>query len=78
MSKIKVNKDVKANFRTGTARDLYYQAICSHNGKTVETFAKAVAENPPSLPTKGKLAGKPEPVSGWVKFFVREGYISLD
>lgn len=74
---IKVNKNVAANFRQGSARALYYSAICSYNGKSVNAFAKHVAANPPSQPKRGKLQGKTEPVTGWVSYFVRQGYITL-
>ena len=75
--KIKLNKDVKANFRKGSAREAYYQRLCSFNGRTVEAFAKSCAEDVPSTPSKGKLKGKPEPVTGWVSWFVRNGYVEL-
>jgi hypothetical protein len=74
---IKVNTKVKANFRPNSARALYYAAICSHNGKSVNAFAKHCAANPPSVPQRGKLKGKQEPVTGWVSYFVRNGYITL-
>ena len=77
MQTIKVNKSVKANFRPNSARALYYAAICSHNGQSVNNFAKAVTASPPSVPGRGKLKGKQEPVTGWVSYFVRNGYISL-
>lgn len=78
MQKIKVNPKAKANFRPGTARAEYYDAICKFNGKSVESFAKAVAESPPAVPQRGKLQGQAEPVRGWISFFVRGGYISLE
>jgi hypothetical protein len=77
MQTIKVNTKVKANFRANSARANYYAAICSYNGKSVNAFAKHVAANPPSVPQRGKLKGKPEPVTGWVRWFERNGYITL-
>jgi len=76
-TKIKVNTDVKANFRKGSAREAYWEAIKKSNGKTVEHFEKACQDNPPSKPKKGKLKGKLEPTSGWLSWFVRNGYIEL-
>lgn len=73
---IKLTK-VKANFRPNSARALYYEAISSFNGKSVDAFAKSVAASPPSVPGRGKLKGKPEPVQGWISYFVREGYVEL-
>ena len=77
MQTIKVNPKVKANFRPGSARAQYYAAIQAFNGKPVTAFAEAVAANPPSVPSRGKLKGKLEPVQGWVSYFVRNGYITL-
>ena len=77
MQTIKLVKGVKANFRPGSARAQYYAAITAYNGKPLSAFTAAVAANPPSMPTRGKLAGKPEPISGWVSYFVRTGYITL-
>lgn len=76
-TKIKINKDAKINFRKGSAREAYYERLAKFNGKTVEAFAKDVAANPPSMPKRGKLAGKPEPVTGWISWFVRHGYAEL-
>lgn len=75
---IKVNPKAKANFRPGTARAEYYDAIVKFNGKSVEAFTKAVAESPPSVPQRGKLKGQVEPVRGWISFFVRGGYITVE
>ena len=77
MSKIKISKTAKVNFRKGSARELYYLRLKAHDGKTLESFEKSVAANPPSMPAKGKLAGKPEPVAGWTKWFVRHGYATI-
>ena len=71
--KIKIVKETKVNFRAGSARALYYEALAAHNGKSVESFVKAVTANPPSVPGRGKLAGKQEPVTGWLSFFFRGG-----
>ena len=74
---IKLVPGVKANFRPGSARALYYAAIQAHNGKSVNAFAKHCAANPPSVPGRGKLKGKQEPVTGWVSYFVRTGLITI-
>ena len=74
---IKVVTGVKANFRPNSARALYYAAIVAHNGKPVSAFAAAVTKAPPSVPGRGKLKGKQEPVQGWVSYFVRNGYITI-
>jgi hypothetical protein len=74
---IKLNPKAKANFRQGTARAAYWQAIQAYNGKTVAAFTKHCMANPPSTPQRGKLAGKAEPTAGWVSWFNRNGYITL-
>jgi len=64
-------------FRQGSARDLYYRVFAAHAGKTLAEAEAAIAAQVPSTPKKGKLAGQPEPVAGWTRWFVRNGYISL-
>lgn len=76
--KIKVNQKVKANFRPNSARALYYERITQFNNKSVEDFTKSCAKDCPSTPNRGKLAGKPEPVQGWISWFNRNGYITLE
>lgn len=61
----------------GGARGAYWAVFKAHNGKTLAQLAAHVAANPPSVPSRGKLAGKPEPLSGWVGFFKRQGLITL-
>ena len=43
----------------------------------MDKFVKDVAANVPSVPGRGKLKGKQEPVQGWLGFFVREGYATI-
>lgn len=74
---IAINPKAKANFRAGTARAAYWQAIQGYNGKTVAAFTKHCMANPPSTPARGKLAGKAEPTAGWVSWFTRNGYITV-
>jgi hypothetical protein len=76
--KIKVNTKAKANFRPNSARAAYYEAICKFNGKSVEEFTKHCTDSPPSTPQKGKYKDKPEPTAGWISWFNRNGYITLD
>ena len=75
---IKINKTVKANFRANSARAKYYEILAAHNGKSLDSFVKAVTKNPPSVPGRGKLKGKPEPVQGWVSYFIRNGFASVE
>ena len=76
MSNIKVTK-ITPNFRAGSARAEYYAAITKFNGKSLDSFAKSVAAAPPSVPGRGKLKGKPEPIQGWISYFVREGLVEI-
>ena len=76
--KIKVNSKAKANFRPGSAREAYYEAICKFNGKTTEEFTAHCVKTPPSTPQKGKLKDKVEPTAGWISWFNRNGYITLE
>ena len=68
---------VKPNFRPNSARASYYEAIAKFNGKSVDSFAKSVAATPPSVPKRGKLEGKPEPIQGWISYFVRQGLVEI-
>ena len=67
----------KANFRQGSARALYHARMADFVGKPLADFVASCADNPPSTPTKGKLAGKPEPIQGWVSWLTRNGYFTV-
>lgn len=67
----------KLAFRQGSARAAYYAVFAAHAGQPLSTLAAAIAATPPSQPKKGKLAGQTEPLAGWVRWFVRHGYITL-
>lgn len=58
------------------ARQAWYQLLVAHAGKPASAFLTAATANPPSLPQKGKGAGKPEPAAGWLRYFVRNGVAS--
>lgn len=74
---IKVIAQPEKPYRANSARDLYFQRIQKFNGKPLDAFKEDVAANVPSLPTKGKLKGKPEPVTGWISYFVNQGLIEI-
>ena len=69
---------VKGNVPLRGARQAWYQVLVSYNGKPVEEFLKATTTTPPSLPQKGKGAGKPELATGWLRYFVRQGIASYE
>ena len=68
----------KFSGRQGSARALYHARMAQFVGKPLTAFVASVAANPPSVPAKGKLAGKPEPVSGWVSWLTRNSYFMLN
>jgi hypothetical protein len=72
MSIIKVEKK-KANFRTESARELYYNELVKFNGKPVADFITAMTETPAKLPKSGRA----EKAKGWLNWFVREKYATL-
>ena len=78
-SKIALVPGAKVNFREGSARALWYEHLKAHKGKTVKQFCDAAEKNPPSLQPKGKYGAqnKVEPPSGWLKFFINNGYAEL-
>lgn len=59
------------------ARAEWYKVLVAHDGKTPEAFLAACTANPPTLPTKGKSAGKAEPPAGWLRWFIRNGVAEL-
>lgn len=67
---------VKGNVAYRGARQAWYQLLLAHAGKPASAFIAAAAANPPSLPQKGKGAGKAEPPAGWLRYFVRTGVAS--
>lgn len=74
---IKVLGNPTKPYKIGTARSQYWLTVKTYNGKTVAQLQQAITANPPSQPTRGKLAGKTEPLSGWLAFFAREGLVQI-
>jgi AICAR transformylase/IMP cyclohydrolase PurH len=64
-----------ANFRG--ARAAWYAVLTQYNGQPAAAYLAHCAANPPSLPTKGKHAGTAEKPTGWLAWFVRNGYATL-
>jgi len=65
----------EGNFRG--ARQAWYERLKEYEGKPLADYVKSCTDDPPSLPQKGKGAGKAEKPSGWVSFFVREKVLEL-
>ena len=74
---IKILGNPTKPYKIGTARSQYWLTVKTYNGKTVAQLQQAITANPPSQPTRGKLAGKTEPLSGWLAFFAREGLLQI-
>ena len=74
---IKILCNPNKPYKIGTARSQYWLTVKTYNGKTVAQLQQAITANPPSQPTRGKLAGKTEPLSGWLAFFAREGLLQI-
>jgi hypothetical protein len=68
-----------SNYKAGSARDVWFQLVAQYDGKPLAEFVAAGTASPPSLPTKGKSAGKLESVPGWVTFFAKpeQGLVTL-
>lgn len=59
------------------ARAAWYAVLTECDGKPASEFLVRCIKNPPSLPTKGKSAGVAEKPTGWLSWFVRNGYATL-
>lgn len=71
---LKVKKDLK--FRG--ARAAWYARLTKFDGKPLGDYVKDVTTDRPSqYGARSTHAGDPEPVSGWVRFFIRNNYASL-
>jgi len=69
---------VKAGGKLRGARDAWYQRLLKYDGKPLAEYEADCRANPPSMPTKGALAGKGEPPSGWVSWFKRNGFLTVE
>lgn len=69
---------VKAGAKLRGAREAWYQRLLKYEGKPLAEYVADCTANPPSTPTKGALAGKGEPPSGWVSWFKREGLLAVE
>lgn len=75
--KVVMIKVLKADAKFRGAREAWYLELIKHDGKPLADYVAKVTATPPSLPTKGKSAGKAEKPSGWISWFVRNGFLSL-
>lgn len=68
-----VIKAVKAGIKYRGARAAWYEVLVKHEGKTAADFLASTTAKPPSVPK----SGTPEPSSGWLRYFVRNGIATL-
>jgi hypothetical protein len=69
---------VKKDLKFKGARQAWYERLIAADGKEQSAvLADLEAKRPSVYGSKSKHAGKPEPVSGWVRFFVRNGYVKF-
>lgn len=66
-------KVLKKDTKYRGAREAWFARLVEFDGKTEGEFLASAKEKPPAL-TRNQT---PEPPSGWVRFFVREGVLSL-
>ena len=63
----------KPEYKTGSARELWYAALRRAEGKSPEAFCEAASKKPPTL-TKSGAAESP---ASWLRYFVREGLAKI-
>ena len=61
-------------FLSGTARDLFWQAVKAMDGWRYCDVVNKLEAKPPKLPKDGKV----EKGTGWLAFFRRRGLIRVD
>lgn len=59
------------------ARALWWATVQAHNGKPVSAWQASVGTKVPSYQPKGKygLAAKTEPSMGWLRHFIKNGFV---
>ena len=62
----------KVNLRG--ARALWYAKLFEFAGKPASEYLTACAANAPSVPKSGKA----EPPKGWLRWFVANGYVTIE
>lgn len=55
------------------ARAAWFTALLAHNGQPANNYLAAMAAKPASLPASGRA----EPPTGWLAWFVRQGYCTV-
>ena len=69
---------VKKDLKFRGARQAWYDRLIAMDGKPKADVLEDLESKRPSVyGSKSKHAGKPEPVAGWVQFYVRNGYVKF-
>ena len=61
----------------GARKDWYDRLVAMDGKPKAEVLADLEAKRPSVYGSKSKHAGKPEPVAGWVQFYVRNGIVKF-
>jgi hypothetical protein len=56
------------------ARQAWYDVLKAHDGKPAQDFLESTAKTPPSLPKSGRA----ENPSGWLRYYVRTGVVTIE
>lgn len=64
---------LKPNATFRGARQAWFNVLVAHNGQPANAFLAACAATPPSLPASGRA----EAPTGWLSWFVRNGYCTV-
>jgi len=68
---------VAPTYKAGSARAVWFDLVAQFDGQPLAAFVAHATLNPPSLPTKGKAAGKLESVPGWARWFAKQGLVNI-
>lgn len=64
---------LKGNLQFKGARAAWYAVLLQHHGQPAQNYLNTCLANPPSLPA----SKRPEPPSGWLSWFVRNGVCTV-
>lgn len=69
---------VKTGLAFRGARAAWYATLVQYNGKPATEWLEHVTAKRPSVyGPRSRHAGQPEPVPGWFRYFLRNGYASI-
>jgi len=63
----------KPNATFRGARQAWFNVLVAHNGQPANNYLAACAAKPPTVPA----SGRPEAPTGWLSWFVRNGYATV-